>query len=157
MTREAMINSVRVSAVAAEKMFREAIAHLPSETGGILVGYELDANAIITHIIGAGPSGQHSLGSFMRDGTYSQVELEKLYDNSEGELNYWGEWHSHPRTFPLPSSVDRSSMTEIATSQAYGFATPILIICERQQNRRWRLLAFQWCGDSLSPRELVIE
>lgn len=157
MTREAMINIVRVSAVAADKIFQQAAAYLPSETGGILVGYELDANAIITHIISAGPSGQHAPGSFMRDGAYSQVELEKLYDNSEGELNYWGEWHSHPRTFPLPSNVDRSSMAEIAMSQAYGLATPILVICERQQNRGWRLLAFQWCGDSLSPRELVIE
>jgi integrative and conjugative element protein (TIGR02256 family) len=157
MTREARIKIVRVSTVAAEKIFRQATAHLPSETGGILVGYVLDANAIITHIIGAGPSGQHSLGSFMRDGTYSQVELQKLYDNSGGELNYWGEWHSHPRAFPSPSGIDQSSMGEIAISQAYGFATPILIICERQQYRRWRLLAFQWCGDSLSPRGLIIE
>ena len=157
MTRHARINVVHLSEPAAERIYREATAHLPLETGGLLVGYECDAVAVITDVIGAGPSGRHGPGFFLRDGTYSQTELERIYSDSGGRLNYWGEWHSHPRPFPLPSSVDWGSMKEISTSQAHGLATPLLIICERQRNRRWKLLAFQCYDDCLHPREVIVE
>lgn len=113
----------------------------PKETGGILVGRLVEDRAKITNSIGPGPNALHKRNKFKRDGDFSQDILDSYVDQSNGEYDYIGEWHSHPQNNG-PSSKDVSSMAWIANNTDYEVQTPILALCIRSNHDKWYLRVF---------------
>jgi integrative and conjugative element protein (TIGR02256 family) len=114
-----------------ETIVREAAQCGRLETGGVLLG-RADARErtlIITHATGPGPDAVHQEHHFLRDASYCQAEIDRVYAESGGSIDYVGEWHKHREAEPRLSETDRSSLVAIAASPSYQVQRPIMLIC----------------------------
>ena len=83
------------------------------EVGGILLGrfaggiiYEVTEMACISSL--------HSTRiHYQRDVKKAQRIINKRWRETNGEINYFGEWHTHPNMFATPSVTDMESLSEI--------------------------------------------
>ena len=93
-------------------------AHLPEETGGVLTGV-VDIPAKRLQLVDAAPAPPDSKASatgFERGTSGVQEHLERVFEQTRGQVRYVGEWHSHPPRVPaLPSPTDRSQIDWLAT------------------------------------------
>ena len=85
-------------------------AKLPRETGGVLVG-TVDTERKIVYVVDCLPSPKDSVetpGSYNR-GTHNLEDwMKHVREVTGNEVDYIGEWHSHPAGCPaLPSGDDR--------------------------------------------------
>lgn len=92
--------------------------NLPNETGGILLGV-VDIPAQKIHLVGATSAPSDSVGSpgeFIR-GTHGVQELiDQAMAETQGQVRYVGEWHSHPpRAGVFPSATDLAQINWLAT------------------------------------------
>lgn len=123
----------------------EAGAHLPNESGGILIGQFSDDVVLITRAGDAGPNAYHAPVGFRRDGEHAQQLRDRAVAASGGRDDYVGEWHSHP-TDALPSPKDRRSMRAISADRKFALAEPVLIVLCRTSVGMWEPTAYQTCG-----------
>jgi integrative and conjugative element protein (TIGR02256 family) len=96
------------------------------ETGGVLLGWTENENIIVAKATGAGPNAVHEKIFFRADANYIDMIIDMEYANSNGKINYIGEWHTHPQMNPRPSQVDLNSLDEIVESS--GEPNLLLII-----------------------------
>lgn len=140
-----------VSKSAFSYMASEAENKFCLETGGVLLGTVNDDRIVVQIAVGPGPAAKHGFASFVRDGAYAQLELERVLSESNGEIDYLGEWHTH--TIPVgPSTRDKKSMAVIALNSQYGISNPFLILCMPKRligQREWTIRAFQWTKSGL--------
>lgn len=126
----------------------ESGRRFPRETGGILVG-KLDGDySLIEYATGPGPTAQHAFQSFKRDGNYSQTRLDIIVARSQGEYDYIGEWHSHPKRVG-PSFRDRAAMRWIANNRNYATRYPIMGLYTLQSRNAWQLDFYVFDGQHL--------
>ena len=98
------------------------------ETGGVLAGRkDSQGNIKITHASGPGPKALRSKIKFEKDVLFCQQFLDELY-MSDNNIEYVGEWHSHPSVNSQPSGVDIKSLSEIAAQPNYLTQEPVMII-----------------------------
>ena len=136
-----MIHSYKLSSEAFEFIISESAYYFPNETGGILAGKVEGDCVLIQHATGPGPTANHELTRFKRDGDYSQEVLDVLVQDSGGEIDYIGEWHSHPIK-SRPSPLDIKSMSWIATNEKYAIKEPIMLLCVGAGVNRWEIRCF---------------
>lgn len=74
------------------------------ETGGILLGHDNGATIHITTAGPPGPSAQRHQDHFLRDLALAQRLGDEAYE-TDGSV-WVGEWHTHPKGPPMPSSRD---------------------------------------------------
>jgi integrative and conjugative element protein (TIGR02256 family) len=119
------------------------------ETGGILIGHNVDPTAVrVTRISPPGPGAVHRRYFFARDTRFLQRYLDDVHDRSGGREDYIGEWHVHPSLDAPPSYVDRQALFRIARRQNYAPSNPVLLIVEEAPPER-RIRAY---GFVVSPR-----
>ncbi len=112
------------------KQMQELIAETTEiETGGVLAGH-IDENGdfVITNASGPGPKSVRSANKFEKDVEYCQKFLDKLFLNSNKQIAYIGEWHSHPNKNNHPSGTDIKSLSEISYQKEYLTDCPVMII-----------------------------
>lgn len=110
-------------------MFEFADQHYPFETGGMLLGYEAgNGAAVVTHLIGPGPTAKHSRFRFSPDSEYQQAELEAHFRATKGKETYLGDWHTHPHSNSNLSRVDKKTLARIAKTPTSGTRTPLMAI-----------------------------
>jgi integrative and conjugative element protein (TIGR02256 family) len=149
------VYQIRLAASAAEAMQQESQRRYPHETGGILIG-SVEADWLnVTHVVGPGLQAHHGLRRFVRDGDYAQQELDARYIASEGQLDYVGEWHSHPLPSG-PSPQDRTSLIWISMNAAYQQEHPVLILCQRARSKQWLFQGYQWQSTNLVQLDIVV-
>ncbi|MFF1693325.1 SAVED domain-containing protein [Streptomyces sp. NPDC058257] len=87
---------------------------LPRETGGILLGYQEDANVVVTHALMVNGQGA-STHRYVRDDIKANTLLAGfLAERSDDDpTGYVGEWHSHPAPSG-PSPTDLAAMRAMA-------------------------------------------
>ncbi len=96
------------------------------ETGGVLLGWWENETLIVSNATNAGPNAIHENFYFQADSNYIDMIIDMEYANSNGKVNYVGEWHTHPQVSPQPSKVDLNSLDEIVESS--GKLNLLLII-----------------------------
>jgi integrative and conjugative element protein (TIGR02256 family) len=96
------------------------------ETGGVLLGWYEEEKVVVFKATSAGPNSTHENFYFQADSNYIDMIIDMEYANSNGKINYVGEWHTHPQLTPQPSSVDLNSLDEIVESS--GKPNLLLII-----------------------------
>ena len=105
---------------------------LPKETGGVLLG-SVDTERKIIYIydtIFAPKDSEETSSTFKRgiDGVFD--EYEKYQKITNNQIQYLGEWHSHPQRYSTnPSLLDNklfSSLSETMYRQGYPFLMGIL-------------------------------
>jgi integrative and conjugative element protein (TIGR02256 family) len=114
------------------------------ETGGILVGYEVDPTTVrITRVSPPGPGAVHRRYFFSRDTRFLQRHLDEIHDRSAGRQDYIGEWHVHAALDAPPSHVDRRALWRIARRNNYRPRNPVLLIVEESPpEQRLRVYGF---------------
>lgn len=107
-----------------------AIAALPNETGGTLVGHYSDdlREAHIEQVLGASCNSKSGFSWFYDPPDKVDGQLATIYSESNGATYYLGEWHTHPGNSPTPSSIDLVVLRRLARSEEVATNTPILII-----------------------------
>jgi proteasome lid subunit RPN8/RPN11 len=119
-----------------EKVMKYRASKLPKETCGILLGH-LDTRRRRIYIVDALPPPTDSVEEL--DGCERGVAgLEEVVISAslktQGQLDYLGEWHSHPPGSPcIPSERDREQMDWIAAkTHPEGKPAAILIACDSE-------------------------
>ena len=131
---------------AKEHIVAEAEKQLPKESGGILIGRWEEARVVLEDVSGPGPQAEHQSSGFRRDGDYCQQFLDRVVDESEGRLDYLGEWHSHPLPSG-PSALDVQAMQWVSRNERYANPRPILLLCVRSLAEDWQTKSMPSCKD----------
>ena len=114
---------INLSETALSNAYSKAADAMPLETGGVLVGCEVDGRITITDAIEVPDRDARSDRYGMSAGAATAaVESARA---SEPRVGYVGEWHSHPRPGP-PSTTDQVTMLDIALNP--DTANPVLLI-----------------------------
>jgi integrative and conjugative element protein (TIGR02256 family) len=143
---------------ALDELFREAHRWSLRETGGALMGWRGDGEAVIASVLGPGPRARHGLRSFEPDGEWQNDQGRRLYVESGRTIAYLGEWHSHPHGGGTPSGQDRETAEMIATDPAFRAPRPLYAIASkpwrRFRRRAWQLTIYQWTGEEFAPLDV---
>ncbi|WP_158611843.1 Mov34/MPN/PAD-1 family protein [Guyparkeria sp. SCN-R1] len=118
---EAVIDTLRGQAVSAGRR----------ETGGILIGYYRNGEAIITEVTSPPPDSKSGWFRFERGTRGVKSYLEEKWAADPREF-YLGEWHSHPTQQARPSSTDHRQMQQISNDPDIDCSQPILIVVAGQ-------------------------
>ncbi|HEY0995611.1 MAG TPA: Mov34/MPN/PAD-1 family protein [Gemmatimonadaceae bacterium] len=112
-----------------------------SEAGGILLGRVLVAGdqVVIDEVTVPGPQDRRSRFRFFRAERPAQAAVNAAWARSGGELNYLGEWHTHPEDDPMPSSHDRADWRRLVSIQRYEQSSLFFLIAGRRVLRAWEL------------------
>lgn len=96
------------------------------ETGGILLGHDNNGKVRITVAGAPGPSAVREPMRFLRDLDFSQRLADRAWRTDQSQ--WLGEWHSHPTSVPVPSSVDLGSYAKHLSDAELSFGRFISII-----------------------------
>jgi len=131
------------------EMTSEADRRAPFETGGVLLGYwaaSRDA-LVVEFVVGPGPRAVHRRTAFAPDHEHQAREIARLFSNADGNLEYLGDWHTHPNGPAVLSGKDLSTLRRIARYRAARAPQPIMLLLVG--GVPWRFAA--WLGE-LRPR-----
>ncbi|TSD72230.1 hypothetical protein FFI39_015330 [Janthinobacterium sp. KBS0711] len=93
--------------------FRQDAMH-KTEAGGILLGYRRGDHLHIVEATCPQTADRRSLFRFFRCDRYHLNTAIKRWQDSDSKIDYLGEWHTHPETFPSPSYIDLSEWRKIS-------------------------------------------
>ncbi len=114
---EAVIDTLRDLAVGAGRR----------ETGGILIGYYRNGEAIVTEATPPPPDSKRGWFRFERGTGGLRPYLEEKWAADPREY-YLGEWHSHPARQAYPSNTDHRQMQQVSNDPDIDCSHPILIV-----------------------------
>lgn len=120
------------------KLFNLRDASLPSETGGVLLGFwDFNINALV--LVDALPAPSDSVAnreSFVRGAAGLLEEIAEVRRRTAGIVSYVGEWHSHPQGVQTqPSTDDLAQLATLAARMAEdGMPVASLIVGEGEMN-----------------------
>lgn len=121
-------------------MVREGDRQFPYETGGVLLGYLVGDEAVVTEIVGPGPKAIHRRMSFVPDYDFHASSIAKVYESS-GRMNvYLGEWHTHPEGVLRLSGKDRKTLIKVLRYKEARLATPLMVLLAG--GARWEIAAW---------------
>ena len=130
--------TVCVSEVVLTKVHSMRKERLPNETGGVLVG-NFDRQHRIIYIVDALGSPKDSTEwptLYIRGVRGLRAELERIGKATLSNLEYVGEWHSHPpRCAPKPSPTDQRALNTLA-EQMTGTGSPAVMLIVAERNRQ---------------------
>jgi len=78
-----------------------------NEGGGILLGLVFEDYDEILELVAPNKTDKTKLFSFTRRKNPAQRKINYAWNTSGGYVVYLGEWHTHPRNSPIPSTQDR--------------------------------------------------
>lgn len=105
------------------------------EVGGILFGRisEIRKKIIIEQAEPIRGRRCFSL-AYIRDSKKAQKAINALWKETQGEMNYIGEWHTHPNISPTPSQRDKRTIVELTMEKKSNyFPYTILLIMGKEQ------------------------
>lgn len=129
---------VTVSSSLRAALSAERIKHLPNETGGVLLGI-LDHAARRIHVTGfiSAPADSSGTDIGFERGIQGLVPaIKEAGDRVLGQVQYVGEWHSHPKgSSTKPSSTDIEQIAWLAVNlHAEGCPAVVAIIGDHDIN-----------------------
>lgn len=133
---------VWISEKALARMVSDAGSFFPNETGGVLMGYRVANEVVITDSVGGGPLAQRSPTRFLPDHSYQTRAIEEIYDSSAGGRSYLGDWHTHPRGRLALSPTDVMTLRRIARHRDARVASPIMMLLAG--DHEWSARAWCW-------------
>jgi integrative and conjugative element protein (TIGR02256 family) len=121
---------VWISADVLSFLCAEASSAAPNETGGVLLGYWAGtlSEPVVTNALGPGPKAIHEQRRFVPDYEYHELEVARLYRASDCQLQYLGDWHSHPNNAGHLSECDTETLCRICTDREARVSRPLMMI-----------------------------
>lgn len=101
-----------------------------NESGGILLGKARNdySEFIITDVSEPCIKDKSGKFYFIRNKEKAQIIINKKWKQTNGEINYLGEWHTHPELIPNPSFIDRRLLNQCLKKNKYPFNGLFMII-----------------------------
>lgn len=111
------------------------------ESGGILLGRILlnETDFVVDRVSTPTQADKATRFSFFRPIKLAQQLVIKVWHKSAGTQNYFGEWHTHPEDFPIPSSVDITNWQSIWHRSKTDADEIFFVIVGRQTIKVWSL------------------
>ena len=107
---------------------------LKYETGGILLGKFNRINRIIEIMeVYELKTNFFSRTLYRRNARKAQKIINKRWSETDGVINYVGEWHTHPYMQAIPSDTDIDSLREITAKVKDSLPGTLLIIVGRNE------------------------
>lgn len=103
------------------------------ESGGILLGYRRGSHLHVTEATGPLVSDQASRTRFFRSAAPHQQAALARWRESDGTMDYVGEWHTHPEHSPSPSPIDVAGWQRICHKRNM----PMLFVIAGTQGGLW--------------------
>lgn len=124
----------------------------PLETGGVLIGYRAEGQAVVTEATGPGPRARHGRTWFEFDGEFHAAAIAERHRATEGRETYLGDWHTHPdATHGALSGDDRRALKRVITSPEARTPAPYSVLLFGRPGD-WSVRG--WIG-RLKPRRLL--
>jgi integrative and conjugative element protein (TIGR02256 family) len=137
---------LRISTSVLTAMLKHVQRHQWSrEAGGVLLGrMRVQGEDVdVTEITTPGPRDRRSRFRFFRAQEPAQSVVKDAWERSDGQVNYLGEWHTHPQDDPEPSSHDRAEWRRLVKIQTYEQSSLFFVIVGRKEIRAWELAGGQ--------------
>jgi len=80
----------------------------------VLLGWRDGDDRIITGLLGPGPASLHGRFAFVPDHAWQLRRIREAFSSTSGDLDYLGDWHTHPDGVPEMSSRDHQTLHRIA-------------------------------------------
>lgn len=137
---------VSISFAALKLMEQESARSKYTETGGVVAGFGSaeTGNIHISHASLPGSGAKATRYSFQHDRKFCQKFLDDLAAQTNGKIDYLGEWHKHFERDPRPSGIDVRTMISISENSDYHVSQPLLLIIGIN-NRSNSLRVFTTC------------
>lgn len=106
-------------------------AHLPKETGGVILGYNDQKLRVIyvVDVLPAPPDSQSCPTEFIRGFEGLEDTLNEISRRTAGVVGYIGEWHSHPAfTSAYPSQTDWALIENLSCTLALDGQPALMVI-----------------------------
>lgn len=130
-------------------MVTDANKWAPSETGGVFMGYHADnKDIVITDMVSAGPKATHHRYRFCPDQDYQLEQISEIYMQSNRNITYLGDWHTHPSSTSNLSFIDKRTLTRIATTPEAQALNPIMGILGSHPEK-WTLKVVQFVSGQI--------
>lgn len=138
--RQLMTNgwTVFVSGLLLSQMRADRNEHLPNETGGVLIG-SFDTSRRIAYVVDqvqAPADSERRPTSYLRGCDGLDKQVEGIRETTKGQLDYVGEWHSHPGKSTRPSNKDKSLFAWLADYRLSD-GVPALMAIVGSESSRW--------------------
>lgn len=100
------------------------------ESGGILLGSKDVSNKryVVKDFTYPEPGDERSPWYFIRKKEPSNEAIRKAWEESDGTVNYLGEWHTHDEDMPTPSSTDKNLVREVVEDKSSLFEDVFMLI-----------------------------
>ncbi|MDB5453611.1 MAG: uncharacterized protein JWO33_2189 [Caulobacteraceae bacterium] len=95
-------------------MLEAAMELYPLETGGVLLGWRAGADRIVVDVIGPGPRALHGRHMLLPDHPWQLSQIRAAFAQSKGDLDYLGDWHSHPSGLAQMSVQDERTLARLS-------------------------------------------
>lgn len=125
---------VRMNIGLQEKLRRIRMSHLPSETGGVILGYidQKLKHIYVVDVLNAPADSEADRTGFTRGVEGLKVILDDIARRTANIVHYIGEWHSHPAfTSAYPSCMDRALIKQLADALELDGQPALMIIVGR--------------------------
>ena len=114
-----------------EKVQKARSDKLPNETGGVLVGsYDMQREIVyVADFLPSPPDSEEWPTHYIRGCQGLREQIDKIYEITEKQLEYIGEWHSHPPNCSVkPSQDDRKVFEWISEYMTADGLPPLMLI-----------------------------
>ena len=95
---------------------------------------------VITNATGPGPQAEHLPFSYQPDNKWQRKEANRLYEKFDVE--YLGDWHSHPHSSADLSWEDMRTLRTISRYKNSRVKFPLMLIQHGQNN--WKATAWKY-------------
>ena len=101
-----------------------------NESGGIILGSQSETGLdfVVKDMTLPSPTDDFGPYHYMRDKEAANKLIAKAWKESDGIINYLGEWHTHNESLPHPSYVDKDLMRQVAKNGSCLFDRAFMII-----------------------------
>ena len=131
--------TLRISERAVVSLRRHRSSRLPKETGGVLIGAVDTSRSLIyvTDALSSPSDSEEYPTSYIRGVSGLTEHIAEIMAVTDGQLQYLGEWHSHPDACSTrPSGDDKTLFVWLAGELGKDGTPPIMCIVG-QYSERW--------------------
>lgn len=102
---------------------------MPMETGGLLLGYWAEDQAVVVEATTPGPDAGFAVDRYVPDGRWDEMQVAAVYERTGGLITYLGDWHSHPDGRRRLSALDRATIANISGDTSARAPRALMAIC----------------------------
>lgn len=127
---------------ALDEMCEESVARHPLESGGVLLGWRTGKDRVVINVLGPGPKALHGRHQFFPDHAWQVSEIHRIFHETDDDIDYLGDWHSHPNGESAMSGEDHTTLRRIAKRVPEPL---MLIIGGNINDENWKMNCWKGC------------